>query len=125
MTDPAISPPESLDDAVSQILDFREARDWGQYHTPEHLSRALSIEAGELEEEFLWKSKEEVERHLQSEDGREAVREEVADVLIYALLLCERLGIDPLEAIRSKLEKNREKYPVEQVRGRATISDGG
>ena len=77
----------------------------------------MSVEASELEEEFLWKNGEDVEEHLCSEEGREAVRDEVGDVLISILLFCERVGIDPLEALGTKLEKTKEKYPVETARG--------
>lgn len=115
--------PSTLRDAITQIVDFRDARDWAQYHRPEHLSRALAIEASELEEEFLWKRPEQAQNYLETEEGWEAIRDEVADVLIYALLFCDRVGIDPLEAIGAKLEKNREKFPVEEVRGEATLEE--
>ena len=117
-------PLSSLSEATDAVVEFRDARDWVQYHTPEHLSRALSIEASELEEEFLWKGPEEVQSYVETEKGREAIREEIGDVLIYALLFCERTGIDVLDAISSKLEKNGEKYPVREARGRATLEDG-
>jgi NTP pyrophosphatase (non-canonical NTP hydrolase) len=115
--------PESLDEALAKIVDFRDARDWAQYHTPEQLSRALSIEASELEEEFQWKGPEEAQDFVTTEEGREAAKEEIGDVLIYALLFCKRVGINPLEAIGAKLEKNREKFPVEDVKGQATLDD--
>jgi NTP pyrophosphatase (non-canonical NTP hydrolase) len=114
---------DSIEEAVAEVVSFREARNWGQYHRPEHLSRALSIEASELEEEFLWLGPTEVEKRLQSDQKREAVKDEIGDVLIYALLFCEQVGIDPLNAIGDKLEKNREKFPVEEVRGQPTIED--
>lgn len=106
---------KSLRDLTVEIIQFRDERGWDPYHTPSHLSRALSIEASELEEEFLWKGPEGVQEHLRSERGREAVRDEVGDVLIYTLLLCEEVGIDPLNAISKKLEKNRGRFPVEDA----------
>lgn len=115
--------PNSLEDAIAKVASFRDDRDWGQYHRPEHLSRALSIEASELEEEFLWKGPTEAQEYLQTEEGREAVRDEIGDVLIYALLFCERVGVDPLVAIGAKLEKNRKKFPVEEVQGQATMGE--
>ena len=115
--------PESLEEAVAQIVDFRDKRDWAQYHTPDQLSRALSIEASELEEEFLWKDPKEARSYVNTSEGRKAAEEEIGDVLIYALLFCERVGINPLEAIGAKLEKNREKFPVEDVKGQATFDD--
>lgn len=108
------APPTSIDDAMERVTRFREARDWDQYHTPRHLSRAVSVEASELEEEFLWKDSGDVAAYLQSDEGREAVRDEVGDVLISTLLFCERVGIDPLTALGSKLEKTKKKYPVEE-----------
>ena len=109
------APPASIDEAIARVTRFREARDWDKYHTPRHLSRAVSVEASELEEEFLWKDASDVAEHLRSDEGREAVKDEVGDVLISVLLFCERTGIDPLEALGSKLEKTKEKYPVEDA----------
>ena len=103
----------SLGEALEAIVRFRDERDWGQYHVPRHLVDALSIEASELQEEFLWKEEEEVSEYLQSPEGKGRVRDEIADVLIYALLLCESIGVNPLDAIRDKLGKNAEKYPVD------------
>ncbi len=105
--------PASIEEAIARVTRFREARNWDQYHTPRHLSRAVAVEASELEEEFLWKNDRDVTEHLRSEEGREAVEDEVGDVLISLLLFCERTGIDPLEALGSKLEKTKKKYPVE------------
>lgn len=102
----------SLSDALDAAVDFREKRGWGPGQTPRHLSSALSVEAGELQEALLWKSDEEVASMLEHPELREAVEEEVGDVLILALLFCHEAGIDPLEAIGNKLEKNAEKYPV-------------
>lgn len=109
----SLTPPASIEEAIDRVTRFREARDWDKYHTPRHLSRAVSVEASELEEEFLWKDASDVAEHLRSEEGREAVKDEVGDVLISVLLFCERVGIDPLEALGSKLEKTKKKYPVE------------
>lgn len=105
-------PPASIEEAIARVTRFRKARDWDKYHTPRHLSRSVSVEASELEEEFLWKDSGDVEEHLRSEEGREAIEDEVGDVLISTLLFCERVGIDPLEALGAKLEKTKKKYPV-------------
>ena len=72
-------------------------------------------EASELEEEFLWKDSSDVAAHLRSDEGREAVRDEVGDVLISTSLFCEQVGIDPLKALGAKLEKTKKKYPVEDT----------
>lgn len=105
---------DSIISAKEAVVSFREERGWGPLHTPQHLAAALSIEAGELQEELLWKDDNEIKEYVNTERGREAVRDEIADVLIYALLFCERLGINPLEVIRAKLEKNAEKYPIDE-----------
>lgn len=110
---------DSLNDAIDAIVQFRDDRDWAQYHTPRHLSSALSIEAGELQETLLWKSQEEVAAMLERPEAKEAVTEEIGDVLILTLLFCYEAGIDPLQAIEDKLAKNENKYPVEDSRGRS------
>ena len=108
--------PATLEDLIAEIVRFRDERDWEQFHTPRNLAMALSIEASELLEQFLWVEDE-------AEVDKERVEEEVGDVLIYALLACHRMGIDPAAASRAKLRKNEEKYPVELARGRATKYD--
>jgi NTP pyrophosphatase (non-canonical NTP hydrolase) len=108
---------ETLEDAQEAAVRFRDDRDWAQYHTPRHLSSAIAIEAGELQETLLWKSDEEVASMLEKPDRKEEVADEVGDVLILALLFCHEAGIDPLEAIGRKLSKNASKYPVDEARG--------
>jgi len=110
---------ESLSDAMQAVVRFRDERDWQQFHTPRHLSSALSIEAGELQETLLWKSDEEVASMLEKPEQKQRVSDEVGDVLILALLFCQEAGIDPLEAISQKLSKNEEKYPADDARGRS------
>lgn len=94
------------------LVNFRDERDWKQFHNPKDLALALSIEAGELLEAFLWKDAEEAKI--------EKVKEELADVLAYALLLGHNYGLDLEEVIREKVKKNGEKYPVEKAKGSAT-----
>jgi NTP pyrophosphatase (non-canonical NTP hydrolase) len=96
---------------LSQILAFRDARDWGQFHNAKDLALALSIESAELNECFLWKSS--------TDYDREKLSEELADVLIYALLLADRTGLDPETIIQNKLAKNEAKYPVDKAKGNA------
>lgn len=107
------------EEAKDADAEFSDGRDWSQFHTPRQLASALTIEANELQEEFLWKGSDEIEDDLGTNEGKNAVREEIGDVLIYALMFCERTGIDPLQAIAEKLKKNAEKYPAEEVRGKA------
>jgi NTP pyrophosphatase (non-canonical NTP hydrolase) len=104
---------------AKQIIAFRDARDWSQFHTTKHLATALAIEAAELQELMLWKGENEVAELVDSRSGHGKLSDEIADVLIYALLFCESVGIDPEAAIRIKLEENAEEYPVEKARGSA------
>ncbi|MDT8342111.1 MAG: MazG-like family protein [Longimicrobiales bacterium] len=109
----------TLTTLTSEVLAFRDERDWAQFHTPRNLAAALAIEAAELQEEFLWKEDAEIAEYLASKPGHRAVSDEIADVVIYALLFAHASGIDLGAAVRKKLEKNREKYPVERARGSA------
>jgi NTP pyrophosphatase (non-canonical NTP hydrolase) len=102
-------------DLQKEALAFRDARDWAQFHNAKDLAAGLSIEAGELLECFLWKD-------AKSADPAK-VREEIADVLVYALLLAHEAKIDLPSAIREKLAKNALKYPVEKAKGRADKYD--
>jgi NTP pyrophosphatase (non-canonical NTP hydrolase) len=109
-----------IKELVRKILRFRDARDWGQFHTPKNLAAALSVEVAELQELMLWKSDSQTLELVHSEKGNKRIQEEIADVLIYALLLAHEVGIDPAEAIRKKLIQNAAKYPVSLARGNAT-----
>jgi NTP pyrophosphatase (non-canonical NTP hydrolase) len=111
---------QSLSDAV---VAFRNERDWAQFHTVKNLSAALAIEAAELQELLLWKDDGEADDFVRSKSGHREVSDEVADVMIYALLLCDIAGIDPSAAIRVKLEKNASKYPVGLAKGSAVKYD--
>lgn len=93
------------------VKDFIDTRDWGQFHNPKDLALALSIEAAELNESFLWKKPEEAKP--------EKVREELADVIIYALLLAEKYGWDISSIVKDKMKENAAKYPVEKAKGTA------
>ena len=104
---------------VKQILAFRDERDWAQFHTPKNLAAALAVEAAELQELMLWKGEEEVDHLVSSKNGHVKLSDEIADVLIYALLFCDAAGIDPDAAVRIKLKKNAEKYPVDLAKGSA------
>jgi NTP pyrophosphatase (non-canonical NTP hydrolase) len=104
-----------LEGLREQLKQFAEARDWDQFHSPKNLSMALSGEAGELLEVFQWLTEDESRRP--SPEVLRAAREEVADVFLYLIRLCDKLGIDPVEAAGSKLIANAEKYPAEKARG--------
>jgi len=104
---------------MAEARRFRDARDWSQFHTPKNLAAAIAIEAAELQERFLWKTDKEVDRDLKDAAKRDAVVEEVADILLFALLLADRLDIDVGTAIADKLVANERKYPVALARGNA------
>jgi NTP pyrophosphatase (non-canonical NTP hydrolase) len=106
---------DTLTKLTQEIIDFRDARDWKQFHNPKDLATALSIEASELQEIFLWKNGAALEEALIAK--REHIEQEVADIASYLLLLCSQLDIDLDQAIRKKLELNKAKYPADQVRG--------
>lgn len=97
-----------MKNTINRIRKFRNDRDWNKFHTPANLSKAISIEAGELLEEFLW-----------DEDNydKEHVLEELADVMVYCIQMADSLDVDLEEIINSKMDKNEKKYPVEKARG--------
>ena len=97
-----------IKEITEALISFRDERNWKQFHKPKDLALAISIEAGELNELFLWKKEEEI-----SSIPLERIKEELADVLAYAFLLAENYNVDPKEIILEKIKKNALKYPVE------------
>ncbi|MGK9267795.1 nucleotide pyrophosphohydrolase [Bacillus inaquosorum] len=97
-----------IKDLINTINEFRDARNWRQYHNPKDLAISISIEAAELLEDFQWKSNEEALKV-----NEENIREEIADILIYSLMLCSDLDMDVKEIIEEKVVKNGRKYPVQ------------
>jgi dCTP diphosphatase len=95
-----------------KIVEFVTARDWRRFHSPKNLSMALAVEAAELLELFQWSTEAETTKDHITPATSSRVKEEIADVLIYALNLCEVLEIDASDAILEKLEQNAKKYPV-------------
>jgi len=100
-----------IKEITSALIKFRNERDWEQFHNPKDLALALNIEAGELLESFLWKSPEDAEV--------EKVKEELADVLAYSLLIAEKYGFDVKEIVLDKIKKNAKKYPIDKAKGTA------
>lgn len=98
-----------IKELTQALLDFRDERDWAQFHNPKDLALALNIEAGELLENFLWKSAEQAEK--------DEIKEELADVLAYALLLADSYSFDVKQIVLEKIKKNALKYPVEKAKG--------
>jgi NTP pyrophosphatase (non-canonical NTP hydrolase) len=102
-----------------EVVKFRDARDWKQFHTPKNLVAGLAIEAAELQEQFLWCTDAECETRIQDKVRRKAIAEELADVVNYALLLADRMDLDLPAEIRKKIRINARKYPVHKSKGSA------
>ena len=109
---------ETFEELKKRILAFRDERDWGQFHSPKNLAEGLSVEAGELLENFLWMTAEE-SRKLPAEK-LERIKPEIADIFVFLVYLCRELDIDLFEETKRKLKINEEKYPVEKARGNST-----
>ena len=107
-----------MEDLRTAISTFIAERDWEQFHSPKNLAMALSVEASEIVEHFQWLT-EEQSRSL-SPEKLASVREEIGDVMIYLTELAGKLGVDPVEAARAKLEINSRKYPADLVKGKAS-----
>ncbi len=124
MSDPSggAGVPGGLDGLLEEVREFVRERDWSQYHSPKNLSMALSVEASELVEIFQWLTEEQSRNLTPAQKAHTA--EEIGDVLIYLVILADRLGIDPVVAARDKLVLNRIKYPAEKAKGIAPKDDG-
>ena len=110
----------SLEELTSRLLEFRDLRDWRQFHTLKNLILSLNLEASELLELTQWKSDSHFESEAREETMRRRLAEECADILLYLLLIAERAGIDLQAAAAEKIAANELKYPVEKARGTAT-----
>ncbi len=99
----------------NEIIKFRDKRNWSQYHTPKNLAISLSLEANELLEIFQWIDSDEAVKNYESE-----IKDELADIIIYFVLMADRLGLDIEEIVAKKLEKNSLKYPVDKSFGANT-----
>ncbi|MBU3193663.1 nucleotide pyrophosphohydrolase [Clostridium algidicarnis] len=96
-----------MEEVKKRVRKFRDDREWSQFHTPGNLAKAISIETGELLEHFLWNNNYD----------KEAVGEELADVMVYCLHMADSLGVNIEDIIEKKMDKNEKKYPVEKARG--------
>lgn len=110
---------KNLQKTIALLHKFRDERDWMQFHNPKDMAIAVSIEANELLELFLWKDSQEVEEFIKDKNNRQEVKEELADIFNFAIELADNLGIDIEEAMREKLAKNAKKYPVHKAKGKA------
>ncbi len=111
-------PPDRLDALLEALRAFSREREWEAFHDPKNLAMAIASEAGELLSELRWIPSEEADAHCHGA-SRAPIADEIGDVLITTLMLCDRIGLDPIEAARAKLAKNALKYPKERARGRA------
>ena len=100
-----------MKETLERIKKFRDDREWKQFHTPSNLAKAISIESGELLEEFLWDNDN---FNLQN------VKEELADVMIYCIHMANALDVNIEDIINMKMDKNEMKYPIEKAKGRST-----
>lgn len=103
---------------IGELIKFRDERDWEQFHDSKNLAVAISIEASELNELFLWKSPEQSDK---VEINR--IKEELADILSFSFLLAEKHGLDPFDIVSEKIKRNGEKYPVEKAKGKSDKYD--
>lgn len=104
-----------LQDLQKRVLEFRDARDWKQFHNPKDVAISLLCEATELLDEFKWKSSEQVANHIKND--KQAVADEVMDVLYHVLILAADLDIDIPSEFERKMQANEKKYPVEKATG--------
>jgi NTP pyrophosphatase (non-canonical NTP hydrolase) len=99
---------------IKELIQFRNDRDWEQFHDSKNLALAISLEAAELNELFLWKKDDEVENI-----NKERLKEEIADILSFTFLLAEKHNLDVFEIVSEKIKKNAQKYPVDKAKGTA------
>ena len=98
-----------MEELINKIIKFNEERDWDQFHSPENLAKSISIEAGELLECFQWNNEFDINE----------VKEELADVINYCLLLADKLKLNPEQIVLDKMEKTAIKYPVAKAKGKS------
>lgn len=105
-----------IEELTQKVVEFRDARNWKQFHNPKDLALSLVLEAAEVMEHFQWKSPEEMEKHLV--EKKDDFAEELADVFYWVLLIAHDYDIDIKKALEDKIKKNNEKYPVEKAKDR-------
>ena len=105
-------------ETIDQVLKFRDDRNWKQFHNPKDLALSITLEAAELLEVFQWSASD-----TECEDKMDKIKEELADVLCYCILMADRCGLDMDEIVQAKMKRNGEKYPVEKARNSAKKYD--
>lgn len=106
---------DKIESLQQRIIDFRNKRDWKQFHNPKDIALSLVLEAAEVLEHFQWKNDKEVQKHVTTH--KEDIGEELADVLYWVLLMSHDLDIDIADALERKIDKNEQKYPVDKAKG--------
>ena len=115
-----------LTESIKQLREFRDERDWSRFHNPKDLTAALAIEVAELQELFLWKSADESSDAKTDQVQRARIEDELADVLIYALYLADRVGTNLREAVAAKVSRNAARFPAPRSDGEgAATHDSG
>lgn len=99
-----------MKEVIKKLIEFRDERNWKQFHTPENLAKSVVLEAAELLENYQWQNKD---------VDMQNVKEEIADIVAYCLLLCEHYEFDLKEIIMEKIKKNEEKYPIDKAYGKS------
>ncbi len=107
----------TINELKSIVESFVDERDWKQFHSPKNLAMSLSVEAAELMELFQWLSLDQAREVMKAGETRENAIGEIADILIYTLAFCNRNNIDITDAVKKKMEKNIQKYPVDKFKG--------
>ena len=110
----------NYDEIKLKVRQFAHERNWDQYHSPKNLSMALAGEAGELLEIFQWLTEEQSRGENISAEDKQLASEELADIQIYLIRLCDQLDIDLEGAVDQKIKKNAEKYPIHLAKDNAT-----
>lgn len=108
-----------LERVVERLRAFVEARDWHQFHDPKNLAMAIASEAGELLSELRWVASADSDRILDDANARQRIENEIADIAISLILLCDRTGVDLLSAVDRKIDQNEVSYPIDMSKGRA------
>ena len=108
--------PKSIKQMTEEIIQFRDERDWKQFHNPKDFAISLSLEAAEVLEHFQWKTADELEIYVK--ENKEDISDELADVLYWVISMAEMLDINLSDAFSKKMKKNEAKYPVEKAKGK-------
>lgn len=109
---------DELKKLTKKVIQFRDARNWKQFHNPKDVALSLVLEASELMEQFQWKSAREVQSYVKK--NKDEISDELADVLYWVLLMGHDLQIDVAKALQRKIHKNEQKYPIKKARGKHT-----